>query len=145
METSSMAARGAPRLEPGLIARKGEAAPAPAVQPASDPADEAPPAPASAKGEAPSIHEVVRMGAENMQRTHLARQQRANPAEVAVVTARPVAPVAASRGAPDSVAVTVRLDQPRYERLKLHGARRRRTNQAIILEALDRYLDANAD
>lgn len=46
------------------------------------------------------------------------------------------------RGASGTIAVTVRLDPERYERLKIHGARNRRTNQQILVEALDCYLDA---
>jgi hypothetical protein len=36
--------------------------------------------------------------------------------------------------------VTVRLDPNRYERMKIHGARQRRTNQQILVAALDAYL-----
>ncbi|HJS86012.1 MAG TPA: hypothetical protein VJ779_11195 [Acetobacteraceae bacterium] len=43
------------------------------------------------------------------------------------------------RGLHGTIAVTVRLDPRRYERLKIHGARLRRTNQEILVEALDRY------
>ena len=47
------------------------------------------------------------------------------------------------RGAKDTVAVTVRLDPERYRRLVQHGAGHvpRRTNQKILVEALDAYLD----
>jgi hypothetical protein len=38
-----------------------------------------------------------------------------------------------------TIAVTVRLNPARYERLKVHGARVRRTNQEILVEALDDY------
>jgi hypothetical protein len=44
------------------------------------------------------------------------------------------------KGVADTVAVTVRLDQARYERLKMHGAQNRRTNQQILVAALDAYL-----
>ena len=40
------------------------------------------------------------------------------------------------------VAVTLRLDQARYERLRAFGARHRLKNQAVLVAALDRYLDA---
>ena len=50
----------------------------------------------------------------------------------------------APRGLHGTIAVTVRLDPARYERLKVHGARRRRTNQEILVEALDGYLDRHA-
>jgi hypothetical protein len=38
----------------------------------------------------------------------------------------------------------VRLDPQRYEKLKGHGARRRQTNQQIIVAALDAYLAREA-
>ncbi len=93
-----MRSRNASRLEAGLIARKGEAAPAP---------HQDPPPPAAAE---PS------------------------PTAGAVPARQP-------RGLQGTIAVTVRLDPDRYERLKVHGARRRLTNQTIIVDALDRYLD----
>lgn len=51
----------------------------------------------------------------------------------------------ASRGMQGTIAVTVRLDPSRYERLKVHGARRRQTNQDILVEALDRYFASNPE
>ena len=48
------------------------------------------------------------------------------------------------RGAAGTIAVTVRLDPERYERLKIHGAKTRRTNQDILVEALDAYFAAKA-
>jgi hypothetical protein len=54
------------------------------------------------------------------------------------------APAAASRGLAGTIAVTVRLDPERYERLKIHGARNRRTNQDILVDALDAYFAARA-
>ncbi len=38
-----------------------------------------------------------------------------------------------------TIAVTVRLDERRYERMKTWGMTRRATNQEIIVAALDRY------
>jgi hypothetical protein len=38
-----------------------------------------------------------------------------------------------------TIAVTVRLDETRYERMKTWGAIRRVTNQEIIVAALDRF------
>jgi len=38
------------------------------------------------------------------------------------------------------VALTVKVDQLRYEALKVLGARTRRSNQEILLAALDAYL-----
>lgn len=43
------------------------------------------------------------------------------------------------QGLHGTIAVTVRPDPRRYERLKVYGALRRRTNQEILVEALDRY------
>lgn len=54
------------------------------------------------------------------------------------------APAAASRGLAGTIAVTVRLDPERYERLKIHGARNRRTNQDILVDALDAYFAVRA-
>src|SRR5689334_4309834 len=39
-----------------------------------------------------------------------------------------------------TIAVTLRLDEERYERLKTYGASRRLTNQEILTAALDRFL-----
>jgi hypothetical protein len=44
------------------------------------------------------------------------------------------------KGLAGTIAVTVRLDPARYERLKIHGARQRLSNQQILVEALDAYL-----
>ena len=46
------------------------------------------------------------------------------------------------RGTKDTIAVTVRLDKQRYQRLVSYGARfaPRRTNQEMLVEALDAYL-----
>src|SRR4051794_3571881 len=38
-----------------------------------------------------------------------------------------------------TIAVTVRLDETRYERMKIWGTGRRVTNQEIIVAALDRF------
>jgi hypothetical protein len=77
------------QLDGNLIARKGNAAPATASQPA---ADEAP--------------------------------------------ARKPSP----RGTAGTIAVTVRLDPERYEKLKILGVRQRRTNQDILVAAIDAYM-----
>lgn len=53
-------------------------------------------------------------------------------------TETPVHPTAPAKVG--TIAVTVRLDPERYERLKQESARSRRTNQAIIVAALDAYL-----
>lgn len=106
-----MSSRNASRLDPGLIARKGQAAPAATVlaAPEPPPALAVAPPPAPANGPAPGEE------------------------------ARPPA-----RGLQGTIAVTVRLDPARYERLKVHGARARRTNQEILVEALDDYFRSKA-
>jgi hypothetical protein len=38
------------------------------------------------------------------------------------------------------IALTLKVDQTRYEALKVLGARTRRSNQDILLAALDAYL-----
>lgn len=55
-------------------------------------------------------------------------------------TATPADPVGPASEKP--IAVTLRLDQARYERLRAFGARHRLRNQAVLVAALDRYLDA---
>jgi hypothetical protein len=76
----------------------------------------------------------------------IVRKGEAVPA-VTAAPATPAQPVVAARATPPkgtagTIAVTVRLDPERYERLKVHGARRRKTNQQIIVAALDTYLEA---
>jgi hypothetical protein len=62
-------------------------------------------------------------------------------ASVQLVTAPPPA---TPRGTAGTIAVTLRLDPERYERLKIHGAKTRRTNQDILVEALDAFFDVKA-
>ena len=111
-----MSNRNVSRLDAGLIARKGEAVPAHAT-PLTEPAR--------------SREVVVGATAE----TVLPEPQGEVPP-----SHRPL-----PRGVQGTIAVTVRLDPARYERLKMFGVRRRRTNQEILVEAVDRYLDANAE
>ncbi|MDQ2762328.1 MAG: hypothetical protein M3Y22_02180 [Pseudomonadota bacterium] len=106
-----MSSRNTSRLDSGLIARKGEAAPA------SSPPASAAAGSARAAGALASEAVRVRSGAEAQ----------------ATDTPGP------ARGLHGTIAVTVRLDPRRYERLKIHGARLRRTNQEILVEAFDRY------
>jgi dihydrodipicolinate synthase/N-acetylneuraminate lyase len=61
-----------------------------------------------------------------------------------VATSGPAHAPAAARGLAGTIAVTVRLDPERYERLKIHGARNRRTNQDILVDALDAYFAVRA-
>ena len=103
-----MSSRNASRLDPGLIARKGEAAPA-SLSPAGP--------------------TQVQVGATRVD---------APPEEPSTVP-YPGSARTPARGLHGTIAVTVRLDPTRYERLKVHGARLRRTNQEIFVEALDRY------
>ena len=106
-----MSSRTASRLDPGLIARKGEAAPA--SLPPSTPGGPGPVQAGAAAAEAPR------------------EERRTGPhADSAAAPAR---------GLHGTIAVTVRLDPARYERLKVHGARLRRTNQEIFVKALDGY------
>jgi hypothetical protein len=71
----------------------------------------------------------------------LVRKGEATPAKSEKKTARP-SETSLPRGTKDTVAVTVRLDEARYHRLIEYGTRftPRRTNQEIIVEALDAYL-----
>lgn len=108
-----------PRLDPGLIARKGEAVPAAT----------APPADRAAGRHGTDLH---------------GREQGADastPRGEAGEARRGSTP----RGPQGTIAVTVRLDPERYERLKVFGARRRRTNQEILVEALDGFLRGQPD
>lgn len=43
----------------------------------------------------------------------------------------------------DMVALSLRLDQDRYERLKIAGVRLRQKSQTILVEALDHWLEKN--
>jgi len=71
----------------------------------------------------------------------LARKGEAVPASHQVRTAETTAPPL-PRGTKDTVAVTVRLDHDRYHKLVGYGAlfTPRRTNQEIMIEALDAFL-----
>lgn len=57
----------------------------------------------------------------------------------------PVVATPPARGTAGTIAVTVRLDPQLYERLKIHGVRRRRSNQEILVDALTRLLAAEGD
>jgi hypothetical protein len=69
----------------------------------------------------------------------------------AVTSLEPASPIAASATEPlipttrlssrvqATIAVTVRLDEPRYERMKTWGTARRVTNQEVIVAALDQF------
>ena len=71
-------------------------------------------------------------------------ESRLSPANTGLIT-RPARPSRRKTAAPEliadkPVALTVKVDQPRYEALKVLGARTRRSNQEILLAALDAYL-----
>jgi hypothetical protein len=70
----------------------------------------------------------------------IARKGEAAPARVSVPERTPASGV--PRGTKNTVAVTVRLDEERYRRLVGYGAQftPRKTNQEILVEALDAYL-----
>lgn len=77
----------------------------------------------------------------------IVRKGDATPAIPVPAPAQPLPASAASspasplpKGTTGTVAVTVRLDDARYDRLKMHGAKTRRTNQQILVAALDAYL-----
>lgn len=74
----------------------------------------------------------------------------AAPAPVADVPAATVetppaaGPAPVPHGLAGTIAVTVRLDPMRYERLKIYGVRQRRTNQDLLVEAIDAFLEGRA-
>jgi hypothetical protein len=53
-------------------------------------------------------------------------------------------PAPVPHGLAGTIAVTVRLDPTRYERLKIYGVRQRRSNQELLVEAIDAFLDGRA-
>jgi hypothetical protein len=69
----------------------------------------------------------------------LARKGEAAPTSTATHPASP----AVSQETKETTAVTLRLDRERYRRLVSYGARfmPRRTNQEILIAALDAYLE----
>ena len=70
----------------------------------------------------------------------LARKDAAAPVTTATPTG-PTTPALVGKGRGDKpIALTVKVDQARYEALKVLGARTRRSNQEILLAALDAYL-----
>lgn len=70
------------------------------------------------------------------------RKGEAVPAGAPTHTIEPTTEAALPKGTKDTVAVTVRLDAERYRQLVSYGARfvPRRTNQEILITALDAYL-----
>jgi hypothetical protein len=74
--------------------------------------------------------------------TLLARKGEAAPASASVQTREQSTNSTIPKGTKDTIAVTVRLDAERYQRLVQYGAQfvPRRTNQEILIVALDAYL-----
>ena len=72
----------------------------------------------------------------------LLAQKGAPPAVTAATTVSPlvVAPAPSEGQGGKPIALTLKVDQARYEALKVLGARTRRSNQEILLAALDAYL-----
>jgi hypothetical protein len=72
----------------------------------------------------------------------IARKGDARPAGVPEREGERVEASSLPRGTKNTVAVTVRLDEARYRKLVAYGAEfyPRRTNQDILVEALDEYL-----
>jgi hypothetical protein len=73
--------------------------------------------------------------------TLIARKGHAAPAQAMPATALADVPKM-PHGTKDTIAVTVRLDPERYQRLIAYRAQfpRRKTNQEILIAALDAYL-----
>ena len=71
----------------------------------------------------------------------------ARKGEAAPALAPDSSPPKMPRGTKGTVAVTVRLDEERYHKLVGYGARfmPRKTNQEILVEALDAYLSQVAE
>ena len=115
--------RGPARLTGALLARKGLA------EPASGPrgANAAPGQPLPFR---PGAQSPTPARAPAATLTLLPRPNRAS------------APGGAGGDGSDRVALTVRLDGARHRRLKILAARRRRTSQAVLIEALDALLDS---
>jgi hypothetical protein len=68
-------------------------------------------------------------------------QKRKQPINLGASLQRREAPAVPQRGAADDrVALTVRVDQRTYERLAIAAARRRLKHQAVLEEALERWL-----
>ncbi len=74
----------------------------------------------------------------------ISRKGEAAPAVVSPPPPPEPPPAVTPKGTVGTIAVTVRLDPARYERLKLRGVRHRQSNQDMLVAALDAYLDANA-
>lgn len=75
----------------------------------------------------------------------IVRKGEAAPTVATIPTAPPIEPAGGvAKGIAGTIAVTVRLDPSRYERLKIHGVKTRQSNQQILVDALDAYLEKSA-
>ena len=74
----------------------------------------------------------------------LASKDAAAPAAIDYDTAHHSASLPKGRES-KPIALTLKVDQARYEALKMLGARTRRSNQEILLAALDAYLDEGGE
>jgi hypothetical protein len=74
---------------------------------------------------------------------NLVRKGEAVPAQVSTPTVALTKAPDIPHGTKGTIAITVRLDPPRYQRLMAFKARfpRRMKNQEILIEALDAYLN----
>ena len=72
----------------------------------------------------------------------IVRKGEARPARPPEQQAETTASALLPKGTKNTIAITVRLDEARYRRLIAYGAAffPRRTNQEIMVEALDAYL-----
>jgi hypothetical protein len=83
--------------------------------------------------------------------TRLEQQRDGTPAPREALRPDPRRPAAvhepsrpSAHGGDDRVALTLRLDRARYTRLRILAARRARSGQEVLLNALDAYLEACA-
>lgn len=105
------------RLSSGLLARKGEAFPAGGFAAAG----------IGLSQPLPSPH---------------ARPRSCRPQASSAIGGVALPPTAPEIARHERVALTVRLDPVRHARLRIFSARRRRTCQDVVIEALDAYLQA---
>lgn len=85
---------------------------------------------------------MARKKAAHLDAALLARKGEAAPASTPAQTIAHTTDTPIPKGATGTTAVTVRLDPDRYRRLVSYGARfvPRRTNQEILIAAIDEYL-----
>jgi hypothetical protein len=125
------------QLSSSLIARKGSAIPSSAsLLPEENARQEEPactlPKPRMATGEQQSGPTEQQSGPTEQQSGPT--EQQSGPTD----EKRSGAPI--PKGTANTIAVTVRLDEERYRKLKHYGVDHRKTNQQIFVEALDALL-----